>query len=138
MVLHPGAEMMRRAWPVLLFAAMLAVFERAAAGRWSCLPLWTILAYGVSTAALRLLPWRRALDRFGPCPPVMYLILVRRLTGVLSQEAGRVFRARSLCMTHRYGAGWFTSLTCATAAVLRRAVVRAERVYAALAVRGFE
>lgn len=129
---------MRRAWPVLAFAGVLALFERVAAGRWSLLAVWVHVAFAVSAVVVRLLPWRRLADRLGPRPAVLYFILVRHFAAVLAGETGRTFRARRLSVTRRYGPGWFRSLAYAAAAVLRRAVIRAERLYAALAVRGLE
>lgn len=129
---------MRRAWPVLAFAGVLAIFERAAAGRWSLLAVWMLAAFAVSATVFRLVPWRRMADRLGPRPAVLYFILVRHFAAVLAGETGRTFRARSLGVPRRYGPGWFRSLAHAAAAVLRRAAIRAERLYAALAIRGLE
>ncbi len=129
---------MRRAWPAFVFAAVLALFERLVAGRWSLLPVWMLAAFAASAIVLRAIPWRRIADRLGPRPAVLYLILVRHFAAVLGRETGRTFRARSLCTPRRYGPGWFRSLAWASVAVLRRGVIRAERLYAALAVRGFE
>jgi hypothetical protein len=129
------------ALPVAAFAAALAVFERLATGRWSALPAYTLAAFAVTVTLARLLPWRALARRIEPqsrlFPAVLFLLLIRHFAGVLGREALRVFQARSLCVTRRYGPGWFRSLTWTAVAVLERALVRAERFYAALALRGF-
>lgn len=120
--------------PVVLFAASLAAFEWLTTGKVPALGLWTVAVWAACRAFLLLFPWRRVLAAAGPRPWVMFLLMVRHFQGVLGREAGRVFLARRLSGRSRRWA----SLAHASAAVMRRTVIRGERFYAGLVARGFE
>ncbi len=125
---------------VLLFASLLGLMQwLAGASPWK-LPLQTLAVFLAAFCLFRALPWARLARLVRPgsrfFAPVLFLILVSHFVEVLSGETRRVLMARTRTVLRRRGAGWFTSLGWATTALIERALVRAERFWAALALRG--
>ncbi|HWR54848.1 MAG TPA: hypothetical protein VN428_27310 [Bryobacteraceae bacterium] len=60
---------MEGAWPVTLFAASLAAFERLTTGEASTLALWTVGVWAACRLVLWAFRWRRALAQVPLQPP---------------------------------------------------------------------
>lgn len=133
-------KLFRRLLPLAIFAASVAALEWLAGTLDPWLPLKTLAAFALGTILFAAIPWRLMSRRLAPgrwwYAPVLFLLLLRHFTEILSQEPVRVLRARSMVVSRRYGAGWLSSLGHALAALFRRAIDRAERFYAAQLVRG--
>jgi hypothetical protein len=127
--------------PILLFAAVLAALQVMAGTFTPALALRTVTIFLLSTAAAAVFPWRAAASRAHPrsrlFPAALFLLSLRHFALVLGAEARRMFAARRLAVPRRYGPGWFRSLAWALAAVFRLSLVRAERFYAGLLLRGY-
>jgi hypothetical protein len=134
----------RTAWlsvvPIVVFAAGLAVLERASRGAVSWLPARTLVVFLSLTAAPRLWPWADLLGRARPgsllWTPVLFALVTRHFVDILLTETVRVFRARSLRVPRRFGPLAFRSLCWALVAIVMRCWGRAERFYAAQRLRG--
>ncbi len=128
------------AWPILMFAGLLPLLQWVG-GRavdWA-LPLRSAAIFFWLTSAVRLMPWTALLRRVRPrgalFRAVLFLFILRHFVTVLGAEARRVMTARRMAVPHEYGPGWFSSLRGAVTGIFRRAIVRAERFYAAQALR---
>lgn len=130
----------RTLWPVLLFAGILVLMQWIGGTLTAKLPLRTVAVFLLVTSAVRLVPWMEMLGIARPASPlftaVLFLLVLRHFVLILGQEARRLLTARSLAVPNRYGPGWFGSLKWAMAGLLRRSLARAERFYAAQALRG--
>jgi hypothetical protein len=126
--------------PVLLFASVLAALGRVGgSGGW--LPaVKTVAVFTFVVSAARLAPGETLLLRVGPDSwafrGALFLLMVRHFAAIFGQEAWRLLVAHRLAAPRRWRREWFASLGWATAAVLQRALVRAERFYAAARLRG--
>lgn len=127
-------------WPITFFAGVLVALQWVGGGLDWRLPLRTVTVFLLATSAAGLVPWDRLLLRVKPRSPLytfaLFLLILRHFVQILGMEARRMILARRLAAPRRHGAGWFTSLTWATAGVFRRSLVRAERFYAAQLLRG--
>lgn len=127
--------------PVVLFGVVLVVLQWIAGGVDLRLPLRVMAIFALSTALFRLIPLP-GLRRLEPGArlrtPFLFLLFVRHFSLVLMTEVKRTFQARALCIHSNFGRGGFYSLVCATAAVFRRSLDRAERFYAARLIGGFD
>ncbi len=124
------------AWPILTFAAILPLLQWAG-GRpvdWA-LPLRSTAIFFWLTSAVRIFPWTPVLRRARPGSPlfeaVLFLFILRHFVAILGTEARRAMIARRMAVPREYGPEWFSSLRGAVTGVFRRAIVRAERFYAA-------
>ena len=126
--------------PVILFAAVLAGMQWIAGTAGPLLPLKTVAVFALVVPAVRLAPWERAFETAGPGSPlfgvVLFLWMVRHFVRILGQEAWRLLVAQRMAAPRRWRKGWFDSLRWAVAGLFRRALVRAERFYAAQLTRG--
>jgi hypothetical protein len=133
-------KLLRRLVPLAVFAAGVATLQWLAGTLDPWLPLKTLAAFALGAAIFAAIPWRGLSRRLAPgrwwYAPVLFLLFLRHFTAILSDEPVRVLRARSLAVPRRYGPGWLASLAHALATLLRRAIDRAERFYAAQLVRG--
>jgi len=127
-------------WPILLFAGVLALLAWIGGGPTAMLPLKTIGCFLMVVSGVRLIPWPDAASGLRPGSRMGTLILTglftRHFVLVLGQEARRLMVAYRLTVPNRWGRGWFGSLAWAVAGLFRRALVRAERFYAAQLARG--
>jgi hypothetical protein len=132
----------RLALPVGLFAAILAVLQIAGRGRADATAVRALTVFFFVAGAARLVAWAKLARRWGPerrgWTAVLYLLVLRHFTKVLFEEAMSVLRARRMSAPKLWGRGGFASLGRACAALLLRAVIRAERFHAALLVGGYE
>lgn len=130
----------RALWPLGFFACLLAGLEWVAHGPASELALRTLaVGWLAQAAASGVSPARMLLE----CPArswqfrvIMFGALVEHFAGVLQEEATRVLVAHRLAAPRRWRAGWFRALAHALASVNQRALIRAERFYAAQWLRG--
>jgi energy-coupling factor transporter transmembrane protein EcfT len=132
-----------RAWPgLLLFAAAVAALDYAADGRVSTLALRTIGCGLLAAVAFHAAPWRRWFRRLKPGQGAyrvgLFLVFVWHFTKIFEQEAQRLYAARKLAVHRETGPGGFRSLAHATASLFLRALTRAERFHAGLALREIE
>lgn len=137
---HSPWRALRSTTPVLVFGGFLW------AGAWISgtaslrLPLKSIGVFLYTSTALRMWPWDEWISRVGVNSPfysgMLFVLFVRHFLVIFTSEARRLFQARALGITKSYGPGSFRSLVAAVAAILRRSLVRAERFYAALWLRG--
>jgi len=127
-------------WPITLFAGVLAALQWIGGTLQWQLPLRSVAVFLLATSAAGLIPWDRVLLRVKPLSSLytiaLFLLILKHFVQILGTEARRLMIARRLAVTRRYGAGWFTSLTWATAGIFRRSLVRAERFYASQLMRG--
>ncbi len=126
--------------PALLFAAALAALGQFG-GAGGLLPaLKTVAVFAFVVAAARLAPVEPWLGRAGPGSRwfrgALFLLMVRHFAAIFGQETWRMLVAHRLAAPRRWRREWFDSLAWAMAALLRRALLRAERFYAAQRVRG--
>jgi hypothetical protein len=132
---------LRRAVPILLFAATIALLQWISTGTVTTLPLLACAVFFATTILVRLVPWAKAAAAAPPqsrlFPAVLFLLFIRHFVGIVSEEVTRVLAARRLCIARRYGPGWFSSLVWALAGVFRASLARAERFYAALLLGGW-
>ncbi|MCC7175664.1 MAG: hypothetical protein IT159_10755 [Bryobacterales bacterium] len=126
--------------PIVLFAGMLALMQWVAGMPVTWLWLKTIVVCLAAMAVVRFLPWDRWLFRLRRGSLLFQLTLfalfVRHFAVILLAEARRALTARSLAAPNQYGKGWFRSLACAVSSFFARSILRAERFYAGLWVRG--
>jgi len=126
--------------PVALFAALLAALQWLGKSAPGLLPLRTLAVFLATTEAVRGISgagWllscpARSLRRRA----ALFAVLVAHFSRILNDEAHRVLLAHKLAAPRRWRAGWFTSLSGALTGVLLRALIRAERFYAAQWLRG--
>lgn len=128
------------AWPILMFAGLLPLLQWVG-GRvvdWT-LPLRSAAVFFWVASAARFLPWTELLRGIRPrgslFRAVLFLFILRHFVLVLGAEARRAMTARRMAVPREYGPGWFSSLRGAVTGIFRRAMIRAERFYAAQALR---
>jgi hypothetical protein len=123
-----------------VFAAGLAFLQWLAGGPVTLLWLKAVVVYVLTGLALRLFRSRVQLLRLRPNSwlyhAVLFHLFVKHFAGIVVVEARRLLVARSLAAPHPFGPGAFRSLVYATASLLVRSLERAERFYAAQALRG--
>jgi hypothetical protein len=104
------------------------------------LALRTVAVFAFVVPAARLILWEELLTSRRPGSALfriaLFLLLVRHFARVLAGEAWRLLTAQNLAAPRRWRHGWWGSLVWALAALFRRALLRAERFYAAQLVRG--
>lgn len=131
---------LRRLAPVFIFAGLLAGLQWLGGAAEPRLALKTIAVFVLAVPAARVVRWEELLARSQPGSLVfsaaLFLLLVRHFVLVFGGEARRLLTAQSLAAPRRWRHGWWSSLVWALAALFRRALVRAERFYAAQLVRG--
>lgn len=131
-----------RLWPVAMFAAALAGLQALSGSTDWRLAAGVLAAAAAAMLLSRLIPWTWLLGRVAPrsrwFPVVLFLWILRHFVAVLGEESRRLLIARRLAVPREYHAGWWRSLRWALTALFRRALVRAERFYAAQAFRGFD
>lgn len=133
---------LRRLAPILIFAGILAGFQWLGGNPEPRLALRTITVFALVVPAAHLAPWEDLLGRGRPGSPlfgaILFLLLTRHFVRVLAGETWRLLTAQRLAAPRRWRPGWWSSLVWAVAALFRRAIVRAERFYAAQLVRGLD
>ncbi len=134
-------RLLKMAFPVALFCALMVVLQAIAGTIDPWLPVKTFLAFLFGYCLCLSFPWRRLplLLRPGLARrnvPILFLLFIRHFTAILGEEAGRLLRARRLAVARERGPLGFFSLRCAVAALFRRTLARAERFYAAQWLRG--
>ncbi|MFB3777714.1 MAG: hypothetical protein ACE141_08885 [Bryobacteraceae bacterium] len=121
--------------PVLLFAATLVLLQWLGGRIDLSLPLRTVAVFLLSTLAASVAPWTWIAGGVSPGSrlylPGLFLLFIRHFAGILISESRRTLQARALSAPRVSGPGGFASVTGALTAVFRRALVRAERFYAA-------
>jgi hypothetical protein len=126
--------------PVLAFASVLALIGRLGGSSGALVALKTLAVYTLAVSAARLARCEAILEAVNPGSrffhAALFLLMVRHFAGVLGQESWRLLVAHRLAAPQRWRPGWLDSMAWAMAALLRRALVRAERFYAAQRVRG--
>lgn len=126
--------------PVLLFASVLALLGRLGSSGGALLALRTIAVYTLVVSAARLAPLDAVLRRAGPGSryfrAALFLLMVRHFAGIFGQESWRLLVAHRLAAPRRWRPGWLDSMGWALTALFRRALMRAERFYAAQRIRG--
>jgi hypothetical protein len=134
------SKALRSAFPIVAFAAILAILQWLSHTQVRTLPLNALAVFLLSTAGFRIFPWTRLVSarraQSKAFTPVLFALFVRHFASIFAQEASRVFQARALCITRPWGPGAFRSLAAGVAAVFSRALARAERFYAAQLLRG--
>lgn len=131
---------MRFLLPVALFALSLALLEWLAHRRVPALPLHTVAVAALTVWITRRVRWAKLAARVPPRSrrfrAVLFLLFTAHFARVLDRESRRMLTARSLTIRRRLGPGAFTSLKWAVAGVFTRALLRAERFYAAQRMKG--
>jgi len=131
---------LRRLAPILIFAGILAGLQWLGGGAEPRLALKTIAVFALMVPAVRLVRWDELLESRQPGSALfgvaLFLLLVRHFVRVFAGEAWRLLTVQSLAAPRRWRQGWWSSLVWALAALFRRALLRAERFYAAQLVRG--
>jgi len=131
---------MRRLFPVLVFAAALALMQWAGGMPLTTLPLVTVAVFAATLTAVRLVRWTGWIFRVPPgsrrATALLFVLFVRHFAGVLGAETRRVLVARRMAAPRARGRGAARSLVFAVAALFGRALTRAERFYAAQSLRG--
>lgn len=126
--------------PILVFAATLIALQAWAGVVDLSIPLRAIAVFLLSTTAARVAPWEWAASRLSPTGRLyamgLFLLFVRHFTAILTEESRRTLRARALLAPALLRPAGFSSLTHALASIFRRALVRAERFYAAQLLNG--
>lgn len=126
---------------IVIFAVGLTVLEWVAGRRIGVLPLKMLGVFLVMTAAVRCVRWRALVGRVQPgqrgFTAVLFLLTVRHFVCILFGETRRLLTAHSIAFPRRAGPGWFRALGWAVAGVFRASLIRAERFYAGLYLRGF-
>jgi len=134
------ASGLRRLVPVLVFAGFLAALEWLGGAARPRLALRTVAVVAFVVAAARLILWEELLTSWRPGSALfriaLFLLMVRHFARVLARESWRLLIAQTLAMPRRWRRLWWSSLVWALAALFRRALLRAERFYAAQLVRG--
>jgi hypothetical protein len=100
----------------------------------------TLSVFWLTSAAFRLVPWiplsRRVLRGSRLAGPAIFLLFLRHFALILTGEARRLLTARRIAVGNPYGRWALRSLTAGLASLFLRAIVRAERFYAARIVTG--
>lgn len=126
--------------PVLLFAGILVFLQSLRGAIDWAVPGKTIAVFLLVRSAAALLPWTEWLGALSPGSAfhtaVLFLFFLRHFVAIFGAEARRALIARRLAAPRKCGPGWFRSLSWALAGIFRRSLVRAERFYAAQALRG--
>jgi hypothetical protein len=126
---------LRDSLPLAMFLGFIAVLQLASGSAGWELPLRALAVFWFAAVAFGVLPWNQLVVLARPRSPffsvVLFLLFLRHFALVLRDEVRRVLQARRLCVRYRFGAGSFRSLVWAVVALFRRALVRAERFYAA-------
>jgi len=134
------ASGLRRLAPILVFAGFLASLEWLGGAAQPRLALRTVAVFAFLVPAARLILWEELLTSRRPGSALfriaLFLLMVRHFTRVLAGEAWRFLIAQALAAPRKWRKGWWSSLVWALAALFRRALLRAERFYAAQLVRG--
>ena len=137
---HQVRHILRSAMPIGMFVAGVAVLQWFHDKVDWLLPLRTVAVFLLSTLAMRVVPWEWIASRLSPSSrlyaPGLFLLFVRHFTEILISEARRTLQARAMCAPLLFRAGGFASLANALAAIFRRALIRAERFYAAQTLNG--
>jgi hypothetical protein len=137
---HRLRHLLQSAMPIGIFVAGVAALQWFHGGVDWVLPLRTVAAFLLSTLAMRIAPWGWLAARLSPgsilYAPALFLLFVRHFTEILITEAQRTLQARAMCAPSLFRAGGFSSLANALVAIFRRALIRAERFYAAQALNG--
>jgi hypothetical protein len=127
---------------LVLFAVSIALAEWWSTGRPGTLALKTLAAAAISVALLAFLPWKRWVASSDPRGPwfraALFLLALHHFYRILTEEALRLMRARSLCVRRETGPMALASLAAAVGDLIRRTLNRAERFYAALVLEGLE
>ena len=131
---------MKRALPVLVFAALLALMQWASGMPLTALPLTTVAVFVVTIMVIRLVRWREWIFRVRPgsrrYTALLFALFVRHFAEILGTETRRVLVARRLAAPRARGPGSARSLKFAVAALFGRSLTRAERFYAAQSLGG--
>lgn len=126
--------------PVLGFAATLALLQWIGGKPVTWLWLHTILVAVAAAVVVRLIPWDRWLFRLRPnslfYEASLFILFVRHFAWLYYAEARRQLIAWRMAAPRRFGPGWWRSLAFALLAFFSRTLVRTERFYASLLVRG--
>lgn len=126
--------------PLALFALLVAALQWPYGRLDPALPARTLAVFWFGASALRLLPWFRLADAVRPgsrlSVPVLFILFTRHFASILIGEARRLLCARRRSVCRAYGGWSFRSLASALAALFFRAMVRAERFYGALLLKG--
>jgi hypothetical protein len=126
--------------PILVFAATLVALQAWAGAVDLAIPLRAMAVFLLTTTAARVAPWEWAAGRLSPAGRLyavgLFLLFVRHFTAILAEESRRTLRARALLAPALLRPAGFSSLAHALASIFRRALVRAERFYAAQLLNG--
>ncbi len=137
---HRLRHILHSAMPIGIFVAGVAALQWFHGKVDWVLPLRTVAVFLLSTLAMRIAPWSWIAARLSPrsrlYAPGLFLLFVRHFTEILITEAQRTLQARAMCAPSSFRVGGFSSLAYAVAAIFRRALVRAERFYAAQTLNG--
>lgn len=125
---------------VLIFCLGIAALEWLAGRRVGALPLRILAVFLLTAIAVRCVPWRALSAHVRPgrrgFTAALFLLAIRHFVHILLEETRRLLAAHALSFPRRAGHGWFRALSWAVAGVFRTSLIRAERFYAALYVRG--
>lgn len=126
--------------PVLGFAGTLALLQWVSGMPVTWLWLQTLAVAAAAALLVRAVPWDRWLFRLRPNSFLyevsLFVLFVRHFAWVYLHEARRLLTAWRVAAPRRFRPGWYRSLSVALAAFFNRALVRSERFYASLLVRG--
>jgi len=126
--------------PVLGFAATLALLQWISGMPVTWLWLQTLVVAAAAALVVRAVPWDRWLFRLRPNSFLyevsLFVLFVRHFAWVYLHEARRRLTAWRVAAPLRFRPGWYRSLSFALVAFFGRALIRSERFYASLLVRG--
>lgn len=96
--------------------------------------------FWLTAAAFHLLRWQRVAEAIRPGAPfsklALFLLFIRHFALILAGESWRVLHARERVIYKPYGKWAFRSLNSALVSLFLRAMIRAERFYAAQLLKG--
>jgi len=131
---------LRATLPVALFALVITLLQLL----WHQLDLTiaakTLAVFWFSATAFRLVPWPSLAGAIHPGSRLsalaLYLLFIRHFAFILTSESRRLFNARSYSVVKPHGRWAFRSLAAALVTLFLRAMIRAERFYAAQLLKG--